>query len=424
MRFQFSQLHSYTLGIVAAALTVIMPPNVLAFGTTSGKPAAGFVGGWYFYMEHSNITRAALSCASKDPVPNCFEAESINVLAGDGVAFGAVGAADNYSNLTSGSTEWHCAEADYIPPSINGVSTGIGSYPTSEAYAKGVFQRCRDFVKAEFTEGSQIGTQSNPPGRWGGVLGSARYYFTTNNSYSGPLSWAYAGGGLSGGIGYASLRGINGCVFNTTGSASGGKCYVLNSLGRGLHVVMDFYAHSNWGDLADPSRPISIDNPPGLGQTSLAPFWEDLDAPMPWTEGLSSGCYKNNEKRGLENTPAYSASGCVGRTPDLEWRTDKYVGYSKDVADFNPADGSSAQVKCNNTGDISGANWKGCQPRGSIKLPNNTLVQQNVTSLAILEVRRQWAWVQKKIHEVFGKDRGDIVICYMIKDEVKQCSPN
>ena len=56
-------------------------------------------------------------------------------------------------------------------------------------------------------------------------------------------------------------------------------------------------------------------------------------------------------------------------------------------------------------------------------LPNGVQVQQNVTTLAIMEVRRQWEWIQKKIYEHFGKERGDIVICYITKDEVKECSP-
>ena len=35
---------------------------------------------------------------------------------------------------------------------------------------------------------------------------------------------------------------------------------------RALHGTQDFYAHSNWADEADPTRPIGDDNPPGLNQ--------------------------------------------------------------------------------------------------------------------------------------------------------------
>lgn len=408
---------------IGLLLVGIMSSDAFAFGTTAGKPG---LSGWYFYKEHANIVTAALSCAAADPVVNCFEPDSMLALSGNGDltgltgGFGAVGAADNYSYDASGPTEWHCAEADYIPPTINGVPTGINNYPTSESYAKGVFNRCRNFVKNEFTEGDPIGTQSNPPGKWGGVLGSARYYFTKNNSYSGDLTWAYAGAGLSGAIGYATLKN---CVYSYY-NASGGKCHVLNALGRGLHVVMDFYAHSNWGDVADPSRPISINNPPGLGQTTLPPFWADLDQPMPWTEGLSSGCF-GKEYRGLEGTAANANyADCTSRAPDTEWRGGRYEGYSKDVSNFDPRQGSLAVVTCNDVGDIASGSWRGCMPRGSLKLPGGRLVEQNVTTLAILEVRRQWAWVQRKIYEKFGNARGATVICYITKDEVKQCSAN
>jgi hypothetical protein len=38
----------------------------------------------------------------------------------------------------------------------------------------------------------------------------------------------------------------------------------LEGLGRVLHGAQDFYAHSNWADTADPTRPVGVDNPPGL----------------------------------------------------------------------------------------------------------------------------------------------------------------
>lgn len=412
--YRNNQLKCRFLAFVIIALTPLLSHG---FGTTNG--VALEVKGWRYYKEHANITFAALSCQAKNPVKNCFEPGTMETLAGLGskiYGFGAIGAADNYSYKGSGPTEWHCSEADYIPPFISGVSTGISDYPTSENYAKRVFERCRNFAKEEFLFGHIEGTRAASPGKWGGVLGSSRYYFTTNNSFDGPLTWYYAGAGLSGNLGYATLAN---CYFSFY-NASGGKCHVLNALGRGLHAVEDFYAHSNWGDIADPKQPVSIDNPPGLGMTTLAPFWRDLDEPMPWIEGLSSGCY-GKEWRDLPSGVKYS--DCSKRVADLEWRNKKYVGYSKDVASFDPKDGVDAKVTCADYGDISSDQWAGCQPRGSIMLPNGVQVQQNVTTLAIMEVRRQWEWIQKKIYEHFGKERGDIVICYITKDEVKECSP-
>jgi hypothetical protein len=405
------QKHNYLSLFLFVFLFGATCSEAFAFGTVWGRPIIG-IKGWYFYMEHGNIVTAALSCSVKDPVPNCFEPKTMRALSGDGTSFGAVGAADNYSYDFSGPTEWHCSEADYIPPTINGKSTGFQSYPTTLSYAQGVLQRCRNFARNEFLEGDPIGTggTSWTYGNYGGVLGSARYYFTTNNSYSGPISTNKT---------WISGASLATCNYNYSGGlASGGKCYVLNALGRGLHVVMDFYAHTNWGDTEDKTIPISIDNPPGLGNKTIAPFWENLDEPMPWTEGLSSGCY-GKESRGL---PAgVSSSDCSKRTLDLDWRNQKYVGYSKDVAQFDPLQGSQAIVKCNDSGDIASGSWKGCQPRGSLRLNDGTLVQQNVTTLAILEVRRQWEWIQKKIHEKFGQERGDTIICYITKDEEAKC---
>ena len=40
----------------------------------------------------------------------------------------------------------------------------------------------------------------------------------------------------------------------------------MEGLGRALHGAQDFYAHSNWADQADPTRPIGDTNPPGLNQ--------------------------------------------------------------------------------------------------------------------------------------------------------------
>lgn len=395
----------------SALISLLTFSDAYSFGTTLGKPTG--VAGWYFYKEHANIVTAALSCAVKDPVPNCFSPKTMLTLAGNGTLFGAVGAADNYSTLGSGSTEWHCSEADYIPPTINGKSTGFQNYPTSLSYAKGVFSRCRNFARNEFLEGDPIGTggQSAIYGAYGGVTGSARYYFTTNNAYDGPITSKYTSNAT-----------LDVCNFNYSAAlASGGKCYVLNALGRGLHVVMDWYAHTNWGDTEDKSKPLSIDNPPGLGNKTLAPFWADLDAPMPWTEGLSSGCY-GKESRGLEGTPsAANYADCSSRALDLAWRNAQYSGYSKDVANFNPSEGSAAIVTCNDTGDIASGSWKGCQPRGSLRLSDGTQVQQNVTTLAILEVRRQWTWIQKKIREKFGEKRGNTIICYIVSDEVSTC---
>lgn len=411
--------------LVAAGFLFLaaIPSMVLGFGTSSGRPVVG-LGGWYFYQEHASITRAALSCEAANSVRNCFEPKTMDALAGGGAlagtnGFGAVGAADNYSYKGSGPVEWHCAEGDYIPPVINGVATGIDSYPTTEAYAKAVFRRCREFVQQELitATGSPIGTHTRK-GNYGGVLGIAQYYFTTNHSRSGPLTTGYTGCNsncfavdATGQLSYVPAT-LGTCYFSYY-SASGSKCYVLNSLGRALHAVEDFYAHSNWGDIADPDRPVSIDNPPGLGKRQVGPFWDlTMSFDQAWTPGLSSGCYPNSESRGL---PSGAAADCSNRACDIGSCTDrsfKYHGYSKDIADFNWRQGAHPSVTC---GSVDG-----CQPRGAVRFRDGTLVEQNVVRLAITDVRRVWAQEQDVIRSHFGITRGETIICYITRDFATQ----
>ena len=70
------------------------------------------------------------------------------------------------------------------------------------------------------------------------------------------------------------------------------KCTSLEAFGRVLHGAQDFYAHSNWADEADPTRPIGADNPPGLnlpGPSSGARP-SQRDAPAVPSE-LITGCF-------------------------------------------------------------------------------------------------------------------------------------
>jgi hypothetical protein len=36
------------------------------------------------------------------------------------------------------------------------------------------------------------------------------------------------------------------------------KCQAIEGFGRALHGAQDFYSHSNWTDVADPNKPISL----------------------------------------------------------------------------------------------------------------------------------------------------------------------
>ena len=70
------------------------------------------------------------------------------------------------------------------------------------------------------------------------------------------------------------------------------KCAALEGLGRVLHGAKDFYAHSNWADEADPTRPVGDANPPGLNLPGPSPVL-DLRAGSPprMPSDLTTGCF-------------------------------------------------------------------------------------------------------------------------------------
>ena len=69
------------------------------------------------------------------------------------------------------------------------------------------------------------------------------------------------------------------------------KCNVLEHLGSVLHAAQDFYSHSNWADQADPNRPLSPSNPPGLNKPGPAPFLDIRQPSAAIPPGLISGCF-------------------------------------------------------------------------------------------------------------------------------------
>lgn len=68
------------------------------------------------------------------------------------------------------------------------------------------------------------------------------------------------------------------------------KCRVIGELGRMMHGMQDFYSHGNWADERDPSRPVGIDNPPGLDEPGRAPLMNMLLDP-PINPRLATACF-------------------------------------------------------------------------------------------------------------------------------------
>jgi len=231
-----------TLAFVGLLLSpaLLPPPAASAFGTINqaGQRA-----------EHERITRAALGCPAGGPRPgDCFEANSLDQLAGQEGTFGAVGAPDSDGQvLESGA---HCDDADFL---------NAPGYPQSRAAATAALQSCIDRMRGEFRTG----------------IGAAA--------------------GLVDADGTPSVEDVvlvTPCVF-TGGVAGRAKCNTFQHLGRVLHGAQDFYSHSNWTDDADTGQPIGINNPPGLNLPAPSPLL-DLTSTGPITppENLSTGFFK------------------------------------------------------------------------------------------------------------------------------------
>ncbi|EAQ87434.1 hypothetical protein CHGG_04053 [Chaetomium globosum CBS 148.51] len=198
------------------------------------------------HNEHEMITRLAFQCPDDQKSDGiCFEPGSLDQLAGYhinvlGIALtgtgtnGAVGAPDTFDPLPEG-PEAHCDDADYLD---------IPGYPQSRAQANAKLQTCVDHLRHRFRQ----------------AVGAARRMLDERNRVRREMVQLYSGD----------------CTFAFPGWQSDdfgrAKCSTLEGLGRALHGIQDFYAHSNWADDADPTQPISVANPPGLGMNGTASF--------------------------------------------------------------------------------------------------------------------------------------------------------
>ena len=361
--------------IASLVALVALPAIALPFGTIHGD-LGGVIA--KFYGEHQMITRAALACNVPDAVQNCFEEVSIDNLAGtlgetrasEIGNYGGVGAPDNYSTLGGGPDYWHCDGADAF-------ASVFPNYPITNRTAYSALAKCRRFVQAEMTDGvtaaeftkmvfSPVGVTTITYGTKLGAVSNARFLLESNGT-----------------VDAMDISGDNRCTFVLTSGRA--KCDELEAFGRALHAVQDFYSHSNYADTANPALPPSLTNPPGVGMTTIADFW-DLSNPTITSvpNPLASGCYPN--------------SSCTNRVTHDD-------ALNKDTASIDWRGGASATVSCTKNGTPI------CSTRGLIG--DN---EANAVRLAILETRRQWAWLQQQITAREGTARAQRIICAITRD--------
>ncbi len=199
--------------------------------------------------EHERMTRAALTCASGSTGPGCFEAASIEQLAGRGGTFGAVGEPDR---PPPADFRAHCDDADYLH---------VPGYPQSRALATTILMECIIKLRGDFGRSATQAGAILFPDR--DVIDPAQVDLTTGD-----------------------------CA-GRSGTDARAKCRAILAFGQALHGTQDFYSHSNWADEADPGRPIGITNPPGLGNAGPAPFLDlrSGSAFVSVPRDLSTGCF-------------------------------------------------------------------------------------------------------------------------------------
>ena len=331
------------IATVVIALSASIPGSAVGFGTIDS-------GGQN--REHERITRAALACtddAGSDA--DCLEPQSMDALAGHGREFGAIGAPDRDELSLSAA---HCDNADFL----------AGDYPQTRDQATAAAVDCIVQLQVRFEEG--VRSAANLLDEHGQVIPD-EVNLRPECHFREPRRDAQASDAADGRA----------------------KCTFIEGLGRVLHGVQDFYAHSNWSDEADPARPIGPDNPPGLnlpGPSSVLDLRGDTTPSLP--SELTTGCYTLKDQ--------------VPGVGECERRV-THAALNKDRGLIDPT---------------SGATTDPTTSRGRIE--NNFA---KAVAGAIAETRRQWQDLRSELTDRYGEQKGQMMICALTHDDpVKDCT--
>ena len=319
---------SVTAALAVVAVTASTPGSAAAFGTIAS-------GGQN--REHERITRAALACAA-DPASDtdCFEPKTLDLLAGYGREFGAVGAPDR-DELSLPAA--HCDNADFL----------AGEYPRARDEATGAVVECVDQLRLRFREAVESA---------GALLDGDGDVRPDQVDLAAP------------------------CNFTDAGDARA-KCSVVEALGRVLHGAQDFYAHSNWADAPDPTRPVGVDNPPGMNLPGPSSVLELRSSAAPIIPPeLTGGCFAPRDQ-------VPGVGECEGRIT--------HAGLNKDRGLIDPVSGSATQPTT---------------PRGMV----GDNFSKAVTG-AIAESRRQWEDLRSELRERYGAERAQTMVCSLTHDD-------
>jgi hypothetical protein len=357
----------------ATALLLSYAPfgHVQAFGTINEPAIIGQ------HCEHERITRAAFACPSDSKISDgrCFEELSLHQLSGRSDIYvgqgsnGAVGAPDMLDPVPEG-PEAHCDNADFLDAQLFNLNA---EYPVTRQEATNQLQICVSHMRGRVEEGIDAA---------GRIVDDGARIITPEVDIS-TLDCRFS---------FPALQ------MHSFGRA---KCSTIEGFGRALHGVQDFYAHSNWADDAEP--PFGPNNPPGLKRVD-SPIFLDLRGENDISEqvphNLSTGCFGGLFTDGPVGKAGHPLEpGSIDCTGRITHHT------------LNKDNGIIDQV----TGDVStpGPNT----PRSDF--PGNF---QRAVNAAIKDSRRQWRHFRESIRRTYGTERGNIMICALVRDKpAKDC---
>jgi hypothetical protein len=346
-------------------LSSILTNRVSGFGTINEPAIVGQ------HCEHERISRVAFACPPGVTVSDgrCFEQLSLHQLTGRSDAYvgqgsnGAVGAPDMLDPVPEG-PEAHCDNADFLDSALLGLKE---EYPVTREQATSQLQICVSHLRKRLEEGVDAADKIVDDGAR--VIAPEVDISTLDCRFSFPALQMH--------------------VFSRA------KCSAIEGLGRALHGIQDFYAHSNWADEAEP--PFGPDNPPGLRRDDSPVFLDlrgenDISEQVP--HNLSTGCFGGlltDGPVGKAGHPLEPGSlDCTGR---ITHHT------------LNKDNGIIDQVTGNTS--FPGPNT----PRSDF--PENF---QRAVSAAITDSRRQWRHFRETVRRTYGTERGNIIVCALVRD--------
>ncbi|KAF9691421.1 hypothetical protein EKO04_010815 [Ascochyta lentis] len=350
----------------AVLLSSVSLHHVLGFGTINEPAIIGQ------HCEHERITRAAFACPPDKTISDgqCFEELSLHQLSGRSDIYvgqgsnGAVGAPDMLDPVPEG-PEAHCDNADFLDAQL--FNLGV-EYPVTRQQATDQLQICISHMRGRVEEGIDAADKLVDEGAR--IIAPEVDISTLDCRFSFPALQMH--------------------VFARA------KCSAIEGFGRALHGIQDFYAHSNWADDAEP--PFGPNNPPGLKRIDSPVFLDlrgenDISEQVP--HNLSTGCFGGLFTDGPVGKAGHPLEpGSIDCTGRITHHT------------LNKDNGVIDQV----TGNVStpGPNT----PRSDF--PGNF---QRAVSAAIKDSRRQWRHFRESIRRTYGTERGNIMICALVRDK-------